>query len=772
MTATAQHAAPVPARAGAERRRGGATPPDAAPDAGRLPGPAVFLLVFAGYLASAQFAFYLDDPVTSGAALWPAAGLTLGALLLLPQRRWGWVVGAVAAAELGGDLAQGLPLLPSLGWTLGNCVEPVVGAMLFRRFAGPDPTLTPVRRLLQFVALAVVAAPLVGATIGTTATVVGLGALDWGHVWPKYVVGDALGVLVVAPVVLTARALRTVRPSAEGVGLAVAVAVTVLVVFASPGEAWYSRTAFVLVPFFLWAGLRFGVGGSAWLSLGVTLVANTLTTAGRGPFAGDLALAGHAETMLQLFLAVTVGTALLVAALTSELTDRHELEAVLRHRAVSDTLTGLPNRLALGDALDRALRADGDPTRVALLVCDIDHLKLVNDTMGHGAGDDLILEVARRIEGSVREGDVVARIGGDEFVVVLHDVDQDRALALAQRTVAAVSAPVVLGTHHRATPSLSVGLAMGEVGLSGESAFNAADAALYEAKRRGRGQTVAFDERLRRDAQDRLEIERDVAAAIEAGHITCVHQPQVDLATGAVVGLETLARWDHPQRGPIPPDRFVPAAERTGQAGPLFESMLRQSLAAQGRWAAALGVHLTVAVNLSPLQLRDPDLTGTVARALREAGASPDRLCLELTESALAEPSARHVLAELHGLGVGLALDDFGTGWSSLSRLAQLPCDLLKLDKSFVAALGVEDSADHLVRAMIVMAQALGIRTVAEGVETPAQLDHLAALGCDVVQGYLVSRPVTADRVTGLVAPGGVWAGDGVAAPSRPAGPA
>ncbi len=761
VTGTAPHRA----QPSQERRRRRPAPDKADDDARPLPGPLVFLVLCAGYLASSQFTFVLQDPATSGgAALWPAAGLTLGALLVLPVRRWVWVLGAVAAAELGGDLVRGLPLVPSLGWTLANTLEPVVGAVLFRRFAGGDPALTPVRRLLLFLAFPVVLAPAVAATIGTPATVAALG-LTWEQVWPRFAVGDALGVLIVAPLVLTARTLRSVRPTVEGLVLTAAVSVTVVAVFASAGDTWLSHATFALVPFFLWAGLRFGVRGSAWLSFGVTLVANTFTTLGRGPFAGGAAAGGHADTMLQLFFGVTVGTGLLIAALTSDLTDRHELEAVLRRRAVSDTLTGLPNRLALGDALDRALHTGaGDPARVALLVCDIDHLKMVNDTMGHAAGDALILEVARRMEGSVREGDVVARIGGDEFVVVLHDVTEDDALALARRTVAAVTAPLVLGSHHRATPSLSVGLAMGEAGVSGESVFNAADAALYAAKRTGRGQIVAFDEQLRRDAQDRLEIERDVAGAIEAGRITCAHQPQVDLATGSVVGLETLARWDHPQRGTIPPDRFVPAAERTGQAGPLFASMLRQSLAAQAAWATDLGVHLPVAVNLSPLQLRDPDLTASVARALSDAGASPEGLWLELTETALAEPSALRVLGELHDLGVGLALDDFGTGWSSMSRLAQVPCDLLKLDKSFVAGLGVQESADHLVRAVIVMAHALGIRTVAEGVETQEQLDRLVDLGCDIVQGFLLSRPVPTDRVVGLVAPGGVWAGDGVVA--------
>lgn len=300
---------------------------------------------------------------------------------------------------------------------------------------------------------------------------------------------------------------------------------------------------------------------------------------------------------------------------------------------------------------------------------------------------------------------------------------------------------------------------MGEVGASGESIFNGADAALYEAKKLGRGRTVHFDQRLRLQVREQLEIESELPAALAAGQTYCLIQPEVEIATGALFGFESLARWEHPERGLMTADRFIPAVEATGNAGRLFELVLAETLVAQRRWATSLGFRPVVAVNLSPQQLTDPYLAHTIGLALARAGASPDGLWLELTETAVAEASGLACLTELTDLGVHLALDDFGTGWSSMARLSRHPWEVLKLDRSFIARLGVDPRAEHLVRAMVVMAHALGMRTVAEGVETPEQMRRLTDLGCDIVQGFLFSRPVSARQAVEMVDATGRWTG-------------
>ncbi|WNB87088.1 EAL domain-containing protein [Cellulomonas sp. ATA003] len=511
------------------------------------------------------------------------------------------------------------------------------------------------------------------------------------------------------------------------------------------------------MPFFMWAALRFGLRGVAWLTLGVTLVANGLHTAAlvHAPAQVDDEL-----TALQLFLAVTVSSALMTAVVVGELTDRRELDRVLRREATHDHLTGLPNRAGLRAEMSTALGSDAAaPDRTALLVCDIDHLKTVNDTIGHAAGDQLIVTVGHRIRGAVREDDIVARISGDEFVVLLTDVDVAEAGALAQRVVDAVAPSLSLDTHQRISPSLSVGLAMGAPDADADEVFNGADAALLEAKVLGRGRVVHFDDALRTRVVERRRIEADLPAALDGGQIRCVFQPEVVVATGALFGLEALARWHHPERGLIGPDRFVPAVEATGLAGRLFDTVLGRTLTAQHHWATSLGSLPSVAVNVSPVQLRDPRLVHTVGAALDRAGTPADTLWLELTETTGADRDSFAVLRDLRALGVRLALDDFGAGWSSMSRLAHFPWDLVKLDRSFITPLGVEAGSEHVVRAMIEMAHAMGMLTVAEGVETPAQLGVLADLGCDVVQGYLFSRPVPARDVPAFAGPDGLWTG-------------
>jgi EAL domain-containing protein (putative c-di-GMP-specific phosphodiesterase class I) len=270
---------------------------------------------------------------------------------------------------------------------------------------------------------------------------------------------------------------------------------------------------------------------------------------------------------------------------------------------------------------------------------------------------------------------------------------------------------------------------------------------------------VIFDDGLRERALEEQQIEQDLSAALSDGQIHCVHQPEIVLATGALFGFESLARWEHPQRGLIGPDRFVAAVDATGNADRLFGRILEQTLTAQRRWATNLGFYPAVAVNLSASQLANPHLAESIALALIRADAPADKLWLELTETGLADTAALSALTALHDLGIRLALDDFGTGWSSMSRLALYPWDLLKIDRSFIAPLGINPRAEHLVRAMIAMAHSLGIRTIAEGVETPDQLSRLTDLGCDVVQGYLFSRPVTARAAVDMVDVSGHWTG-------------
>ncbi|MEQ9335988.1 MAG: EAL domain-containing protein [Miltoncostaeaceae bacterium] len=724
----------------------------------RLRGPALGLAVGLAYLALAQFVIWLNDPVNAGAGLWPAAGLTLGALMLVPGRLWPWVLAGAAAAEFGGDLAHGYPLWVSVGWSVANTAEPLVAALLLRRFGDRWGALTPARNLILFGAFALVAGPVVGATIGAPATVMGIGGSLY-DVWPKWMVGDALGVLVVAPVLLSLRERRPRRGWPEVAALAAGTLAVAVMVFAWPAGGITRTMAYLLIPFFMWAALRHGVRGTAWLSQAVTLNANAFTATGEGPIFRADAPSEHAVTLLQVFLAVTVASALLVAALVSELSDRRDVEAALRHRASHDVLTGLPNRSLLPGVLERAL-AGGGPA-VALLVCDIDHLKSVNDTLGHRAGDALLATVADRLRAGVREGDLVTRISGDEFVVVVRGVEEDRLEALCTDLIARVARPVALSDNGEVTPSLSIGAAVGAPGLTADDLFTGADTALYEAKKLGRGRTVLFDDCLRRHAADRIALQADLPGAIASGQVRCEFQPEIELATGALFGVEALARWDHPTRGLVMPGSFVPLAEVTGNAGRLFETVLDQTLRSQGDWLAATGTRPQVAVNLSPQQLADPGLPAAVARALVRAGAPAESLWLELTESAASDESAPATLRALADLGVHLALDDFGTGWSSMARLTDHPWELVKLDRSFIAPIARDHGAVHVVRAMIVMAHALGIRVVAEGVEDADQLDILRDLGCDIAQGFLFSRSLRADDLPALLDAGADWCGPG-----------
>jgi diguanylate cyclase (GGDEF)-like protein len=728
----------------------------------------VFVVVAIGYLTLAQLVMWLNDPVTNGATLWPAAGLGLAALLLMPTERWGWVLGGIALAELGGDLAWGYSVGASLGWALSNTVEPLLGAFLLRRLGNSRGGLMPARQLLLFLALGVVVGPLAGATLGSAVSALA-GVLPFFEVWPDYFFGDALGVLVIAPVLLAPRGRTMPRSRREVTALSLSTTAVSAAVFTDFGGSWMVTAPYMLVPFFAWAALRFGTLGTAWTSLGVTSIATALTAMGSGAFVMAGGQDGTAVTLLQLFLAITVSFSLLLAAQVNDLSDRREIEDALRHQATHDALTGLANRSRLAEELDRALApthpeesegTENTEGRPGLLVCDLDMFKAVNDRVGHKGGDELLVQVAHRLREGVRPYDLVARISGDEFVVLLADVDEDAAMRVALRLIDVASQPVLLDRQREVRPSISIGAAVAQPGETSDSLFRVADAALYQAKRRGRGRVVVADEALRRQTQAQIRDEDDMPAAFAEGQLVCYFQPVVDLARGNMVGAEAMVRWRHPELGLLDAERFLPAVEAMGWGDRLFETVLAQSLRAQMQWAAVTGRQPRVSVNTSALQLGSGGIVNVVLRALTQSDAPAEALCVEVTTSTALDDLGVAALHQLHALGVRLVLDGFGSGWSSMNRLSRIPWHVLKIDRSFVADLGNDPAAADAVRAMVAMAKALGIRTGADGVTRICQLETLLDLGCDVAQGPLFGRPESAEEVRRMLADDRVLLGE------------
>ena len=459
-------------------------------------------------------------------------------------------------------------------------------------------------------------------------------------------------------------------------------------------------------------------------------------------------------------------------AMVDDLTQRHRaeeqrevLEERLRHLALHDPLTGLPNRLLLADRMRSALEgaAEGaDPC--AVLFLDLDRFKNVNDSLGHGVGDELLRQVAARFAACVRPGETVARFGGDEFVFFLPRVSgREEALALAARVRESLAAaPLELGTY-RAYTTATIGVALADgTERSPEDLLRNADMAMYHAKAGGGTRTAVFDASMHRAVLERLRMETDLRGALARGELRLFFQPIVSLATGEVVGAEALARWDHPVHGWVPPDRFISLAEDMGLIGALGAWVLGEAARQLAAWRATVpaAAALEVSVNLSPWQLREPGLVDAVAATLGEHGLPPAALKLELTESSLMEDPATSagVLRALKRREVQVHLDDFGTGYSSLSTLHRLPLDALKIDRSFVAGMDGGTTGAHkgaeIVRTIVALARSLGVRVVAEGVETHEQLSALRALGCDFAQGYLISPPLPADEFERTFLPG------------------
>ena len=457
-----------------------------------------------------------------------------------------------------------------------------------------------------------------------------------------------------------------------------------------------------------------------------------------GAFGGD-------DASLMRELALKLGTTL----------ERRRHDEQMRRRAYFDQLTGQPNRTLFLERLEETLaRAGAKGDSLAVFFLDLDDFKVVNDSLGHDAGDELLCTVAPRLRSALMVTDTVARFGGDEFIVLCEGLREDRAVEhMAASLLDALARPVSLrGAPYRM--SASVGVAVSQPGDSAQDLVRNADTAMYAAKARARGEFEVFDAAMRDKVVARLSVENALAAAQERGELSLAYQPIVSLSSGRVHAVEALLRWDRGGHGPVSPAEFIPVAEHTGLIVPIGRWVLRQALADAAGWRRALGADLVVNVNLSPRQVGDPDLLEAITGALADTGFSPAALALEITEGVLLEDTDATLahLEALRRIGAGLVLDDFGSGYSSLSYLRRLPLDTLKIDRSFVATMrrGGEEAA--IVRAVADMGAALGLSVVAEGIETADQLDLVADLGCTSAQGYLIARPMPAAEMLDFLA--------------------
>ncbi|MDR6155378.1 diguanylate cyclase (GGDEF)-like protein/PAS domain S-box-containing protein [Acidovorax delafieldii] len=440
----------------------------------------------------------------------------------------------------------------------------------------------------------------------------------------------------------------------------------------------------------------------------------------------------------------------------TDISEEKAQQRQLEYLAHNDPLTGLSNRTWFGHQLELAVQeAQGSGEHIAVLLLNLDRFKDVNDSYGHATGDEVLKHIARQVQSALRPGDVLGRMAGDELAVVARNLRHaDGAAAVARHLIRAVAEPWRSPDGLEVVAGVSVGICMfPEHAGTTELLLQGAHAAVYGAKARGRGAWCFFHEAMTQAARERLELESRLRLALAQGHLQMYYQPQIDIATGRILGAEALVRWNDPQEGLISPARFIPVAETSGVIGPLGEWVVREVCRQGQQWRDAGLPPLTLALNVSPRQFHLTDLAGCTAAALQASGFPAALLELEITESALAERTeeARQVLVRLRELGVRIAVDDFGTGYSSLAQLKRFPIDVLKIDQGFIRDIPQSEDDMAISAAIIAMGHSMGLSVLAEGVETEGQLAFLRERGCDAYQGYLCSRPVPADDFVALL---------------------
>jgi len=441
------------------------------------------------------------------------------------------------------------------------------------------------------------------------------------------------------------------------------------------------------------------------------------------------------------------------ARLAGIVVERDQAQKRIQKLAFTDEVTGLASRANFYQKLEESIKISHRyDRRFALLYIDLDNFKSINDSLGHDTGDTVLAAIAKRLESTIREIDYIARIGGDEFCILVEEVGDDCAAKVAQRCLESTSAPIEVSSR-KFTPMCSIGIAhYPEDGKDPSTLLKTADTSLYAAKENGKNQFAFYNQELTRKAEYRFQVEHYLREAIEQQQLSLVYQPQVNIQTGKIIGVEALSRWHHPELGQVPPTDFIATAERIGMIKPLSEWVLGTACRQAMAWKKQGFPAMQMSVNISPIHFLDVDIISLVKRIIDETGIPPKELSLEVTETVVQTKKENlAIFRDLKNLGVQLAIDDFGTGYSSLASLKHIEVDCLKIDKYFVDEMLVDDKGFVLIDAMVEMGHKLGYKIVAEGVETLKQLEILKRLGCETIQGYLYSKPIIANEISKLI---------------------
>jgi len=718
----------------------------------------LWLAAFLAYVLAATLGLALAFPGTNATPFWPPTALAFALLYRYGLRLWPVILAAAFTINTLFMLRAGVAPLPavaaSIGVGVGNALEAWLGIHVLRRFADDQFPFDGLRGLSAFF-LAAALAPAISATIGVTCSRLASmsGEASYAQNWLTWWVGDTSGALTMAPVLMLLLQARWRMPPParilEGTIL------TLILVFGSMAAFGIIQTrgdyhyllAFFLLPMILWAVLRFQNAGAAAAVLLISKIAVLSSIVGVGPFArSDV---HEALVLLQIFVIVLAGTTLGLGVI---LTERGRLaaklaqsNAELNELVSSDPLTGLPNRRALLDRVQQAERsARRHRKRAALLFLDLDRFKRINDSLGHAVGDDVLKNVAQRLRAALREEDSVCRLGGDEFVILLCDIDAITDAALvANKIIQTLQVPMRLSNLDLGI-STSIGITVfPDDGSDPNDLLRFADMAMYRAKQSGRGNFQFYKEQMHRAAVQRIEREHDLRVALTERQFCLYYQPLVDLRTQQAIGVEALLRWQHPLRGLLLPNEFIPLAEETGLIVEIGAWALQQACREVKQLQAAAGGPLRLSVNMSQRQLRDRNLPDLIERALENTQLDALWLNIEINESLLSAERLAELdfLNPLGRIGISLTVDNFGSAGSSMSLLASVPVGIIKIDRQLVSRLLEDQAARDITVAMISMAHQFGVKVVAENVESQAQCDFLITHGCDYAQGFWFQYP-------------------------------